>query len=100
MKELDENMMYLPDILEHLQADQVNADVVHVLPLIVASAMAGVMIWTGKKTRLGMRMSTTTEIITYLNDKDLNGYEDWVENQDQGSGSWMKDEGCRMKDEG
>ena len=84
MKELDENMMYLPDILEHLQADQVNADVVHVLPLVVASAMAVVMLKMGKKTRLKMRMSTTTEIMTYLHDKDLNGDEDWVEVQDQG----------------
>ena len=82
-------MIYLPDILEHLWADQVDADVVHVLPLVVASAMAMVMI----KTRLKMRMSTTTEIITYFHDKDLNGDEDWVEDQDQGSGSWMKDEG-------
>ena len=57
------------------------------------------MLKMGKKTRLKMRMSTTTEIITYLHDKDLNGDEDWVEDQDQGSGSWMKDEGSRIKDE-
>ena len=46
--------MYLPDIFKHLWPDQVDANVVHVLPLVIASVMAVVvLIKKGQKYEVG-----------------------------------------------